>query len=514
MTQAIPVLWSTVIVPIVVGVISLSLGDSIKPKVHAIINGISLLYSFIIFSLLLPVIRYSTVIDPYMLDVPRLGIFGLIYDPIVVPAALGISAVTAASAFYSYRYMKVRIEELQKKIKVSGFGVYYFCYSLFAAAMIGSVMSVNSIEFYLFLELSLIPSFLLIALYGYGNRIRIAIMYLLWTHVGAILFLIGVLSTGSIIGFSFIDILSGKPLMGLGDKLVPLSLAKTAVLLMVVGLLVKMAVFGVHLWLPYAHAEAPTPISALLSPNLIGIGGIMLFRIVYTLYPHTFSIFSPYLFVWAFLTMIFGGLMTFVQRDFKRLLAYSSISQMGYMLLGISTVTTAGIAGTLFHYYVHAIGKAILFMTAGILIVLFSGLRDITKMGGLAVKLPFTSSLALIGFMHITGIPPTCGLWSEYLIIKGAVERSMLWGSWYFVGTGLLLILSIGITTTYAFLTMKRIFYGKLSSRFKDIKIVEYKDIILPLLFLALMGFFMFLFAGILLDPLFNYLKLYKVVGL
>ena len=499
-------LITTFMVPIIIAIISLIMGGKISGKAHSILNGLSLLYSTFVICFIIISYNGKTVIDAVKWSFPGIGTFAFIADPVVIPVALGITIVTSMVAFYSYKYMEHRYKELEEEgVKAPGWGVYFFTYTLFAAAMIGSVLSTNTIEFYLFLELSLIPSFLLIAFYGYGDRIRIAIMYLLWTHIGALLFLIGALAAGFTTGFDFINPNTGIPLLGLGDLKTPTNLLPSIVILMTIGLLVKMAAFGVHIWLPYAHAEAPTPISALLSPNLIGIGGVMLYRIVYTLYPSTVTKLAPFLYYWAFLTMIFGGLMTFMQKDFKRLLAYSSISQMGYMLLGFSTLTVTGIAGMIFHYFVHAIGKAILFMIAGVLIATLHGLRDLTKMGGLATKMPYTATLALLGFMHITGIPPTCGLWSEYLIVRGAVERSLMNGGNSLLITGILLLIGIGLSTAYSFITMKRIFYGEVPDQLKDAREAP-NGLIIPILVIAIVGVLSFIIISIFLDPLLTYL--------
>ncbi len=503
-----PLLASTVIVPVLAAVISWLAGEKISSKSHAVLNGGSLLYSLLIFVY----IAYSAgldniVRDPAYWTIDGLGTFAFVLDPIVFPVAISIAAVTAMVAFYSIPYMEHRYEELRHEgEEAPGWGAYFFLYTLFAASMIGSVLTSNTIEFYLFLELTLIPSFLLIAFYGYGDRVRIAILYLIWTHVGALLFLIGALSAGFKIGFDFINIYTGMPKLGIGDAGLAGDLLWATLALMVIGLLVKMAVFGVHIWLPYAHAEAPTPISALLSPNLIGIGGLMLFRIVYTLFPKSLDQVSTYLYAWAFLTMIYGGLMALVQTDFKRLLAYSSVSQMGYMLLGIASLSIYGISGALLHYLVHAFGKAILFLVAGTLIATLHGLRQIPKMGGLATKMPYTAALALVGFMHITGIPPTAGLWSEYLIVRGAVEKSFNMGALSFTLMSIALLIGIGLSTAYAFFTMKRIFYGSLPKHLDDAH--EAKDsLIVPMIVLAAIGILVFFYVFTIINPMIGYLE-------
>lgn len=501
-----PLLLSAIAVPLVAALVSAIMRDKEAPRTHALVNGLSLLYSVVALTAAYISSGGEIVRDPLTWELPGLGVFALVLDPLVFPVALSIAAVTAMVAFYSLPYMEHRYEELAHEgVKSPGWGTYYFLYTLFALSMIGSVLTVNTIEFYLFLELTLIPSFLLIAFYGYGDRVRIAILYLLWTHVGALLFLIGALAVGTKVGFNFIDALTCAPNIGLAETGLGGDLLWAALILMAVGLLVKMAVFGVHIWLPYAHAEAPTPISALLSPNLIGIGGVMLFRIVYTLFPRSFEELSTYLFLWAFLTMIYGGLMVLVQRDFKRLLAYSSISQMGYLLLGLSSLSAFGIAGAVMHYLVHAFGKAVLFMVAGILIATLHGLREIPKMGGLATKMPYTAALALLGFMHITGIPPTAGLWSEYLIVRGAVDKALGAGHLMFAATGILLIIAVGLSTAYAFLTMRRIFYGSLPEHLKDAREGR-KLLIWPTAILAALGILAFFIVYVFVDPMIAYL--------
>ncbi len=494
-----PLLWLSILVPLAAALLTLAWKRG-SAKALAILNSASLAVSglLILCSYLSWGIRGLS-FDPLYFSIGGIGVFALSMDAVVFLSSFSVAAVTAIIALYSLPYMEHRFSELAEEgVEFPGWRTYYFLYTLFALSMIGTVMSTNMIEFYVFLELTLIPSFLLIAFYGYGDRVRIAILYLIWTHVGALLFLIGALAVGNNVGFNFIDVQKGF-LLGLGEKLG--AAAALAAGLLVLGLAVKMAVLGLHIWLPYAHAEAPTPISALLSPNLIGIGGVMMYRIVYVLFPDTFAGFSTILYVWALATMIYGGLMALSQTDFKRLLAYSSVSQMGYMLLGLASLSAFGFAGAILHYMVHAFGKALLFAVAGILIANLHGLRDITKMGGLASKMPYTAALALLGFMHITGIPPTVGIWSEYLIVRGAVEKALGMGAAWYMGLVGALLLGIGLSTAYAFLTMKRVFYGPLREHLKEAREAP-PSYWAPLIVLAVLGVATFILASPIIDPL------------
>ncbi|ABL78485.1 complex I subunit 4 family protein [Thermofilum pendens] len=489
--MGVPYLWLALLVPLAASLASLALKSR---KALAALNSSALAFSAAVLLLLYLTNGSNRWFDPLSFKLGSLGTFSLVMDPMVFLVAFSVAVTTSVIALYSSPYMEHRFEELEREgVSAPGWGAYYFLYTLFALSMMGTVMSTNIIEFYVFLELTLIPSFLLIAFYGYGERLKIAIMYLIWTHVGALLFLIGALTVGSKVGFDFVDPEKGF-LLGLGE-----GVGVLAFWLMVVGLSVKLAAAGLHMWLPYAHAEAPTPISALLSPNLIGLGGAMMFRVVYVLFPKTFAAASPVLMAWALVTMIYGGLMALSQSDFKRLLAYSSISQMGYLLLGLASVDVYGVAGTFLHYMVHAFGKAILFAVAGILIATYHGLRDITRMGGLASKMPYTASLALIGFMHITGIPPTLGIWSEYLILRGAVAHALALGAPSYVLLAAALLVGIGLSTAYSFLTMRRVFYGPL-------KVPEAREagkaLWAPLLAFAVLGVLFFVCASLLIDPL------------
>lgn len=278
-----------------------------------------------------------------------IGLFGLNADGLSVPILFTIALLCTLMSVYSIPYMQHIIGDDKKQ-----FGLYYALLLLYSVGMMGAVLATNLIEFYLFFELMLIPSYFLIAKWGYGDRDRISFMYFMWTHIGALAFLAGILSIGYLSGtFDLQKIVMAN---------LPAGLRMWIVVLMVAGLLVKMAAFGLHIWLPHAHAEAPTPISALLSPAMIGIGGYAIVRIVMTVLPGAFFGISTALSIWAVITMFYGGAMALVQDDIKRLLAYSSISQMGYILLGISSFQILGVSGSMFQYVTHGLGKGILFM--------------------------------------------------------------------------------------------------------------------------------------------------------
>jgi NADH-quinone oxidoreductase subunit M len=360
-------------------------------------------------------------------------------------------------SIYSIPYMEHVIEE-----RKSEFGLYYALLLLYSIGMMGAVLATNLIEFYLFFELMLIPSYFLIAKWGSGDRDRISFMYFMWTHIGALAFLAGILSIGYLTG-SF-------DLARIATSSIPESLRLLVVILMVAGLMVKVAAFGLHIWLPHAHAEAPTPISALLSPAMIGIGGYAIIRFALNILPTAFIEISTVLAIWALITMFYGGAMALVQDDIKRLLAYSSISQMGYIILGISSYQVLGVSGSMFQYVTHGLGKGILFMVAGIIIMQANGLRSISKMGGLASRMPITATAALIGFVTIMGIPPTSGFISEFLIFAGSFDQAFTLHSMLRIILSALAVVSTILTAGYSLWAVKRIFFGALPNELKEVK--------------------------------------------
>jgi NADH-quinone oxidoreductase subunit M len=454
-------LLSSIAVPVVASLVSLALSSRASPRIHMMISVLSLTYSAI--AVLIASLLGIPYLDTPIRLGPPIGYIGFILDQFNLPVVVGVLVVSILVAIYSRPYMEHRFHELGGGSR----GVYYLNYTLFSASMLGVALSTNIVEFYLFLEVSLLTSFILIALYGYGDRIKIAFLYFIWTHAGAFLFLIGSfiygLSTGS---FDYIAVTSDRlyPVGGSGS-IADQALRNISFALILIGLLIKLPAFGFHIWLPYAHAEAPTPVSALLSPNLLGLAGLGIYRILVILYPGLMQANQWYLIAWALITIIYGGVLALYQEDFKRLLAYSSISQMGYMLLGLATMSPPGIAGALLHYLTHALGKASLFMAAGNIIVGAGGLRNIYRMGGFASRMPYTAMSSLLGFLTISGLPPTIGIISKALVLMGLADLIFRGASLSPGMVALVVVAAIagfGLTIAYSFITMKRIFFGEL----------------------------------------------------
>ncbi len=327
--------------------------------------------------------------------------------------------------------------------------------------MLGTVLSTNLIEFYIFFEVMLIPGFFLVALWGDGPRRKIGLMFLFWTHAGAVVLLLGFLMIGLTIGsFDFADIKESE---------MPTDIVFISAIAISIGLGVKLAVFLYHVWLPWVHGSAPTPISALLSPAMIGIGAYGIFRLIVEFLPATYSELAIWFHIWGLVTMLYGGAMALMQDDLKRLLAYSSISQMGYLLFGIGSMSAMGLAGAEMMYVTHGLGKGILFMMAGIIIVKV-GTRSISKLGGLAGKMPITAVCAVIGALTIMGVPPTSGFMGEWILFYGALETAIEEGSTLRAVTFGLGLVATALTMSYMLWMLKRVFFGKTPEHLEKVK--------------------------------------------
>ena len=464
----------------------------------------------------------------------QFGNFGLRIDGLSLPFAIIINILCTVLTLYSKPYMLHKIKESfkenfdkgennsesglyksntgvneMKTLTVSGvneeqytnqqMGLYFALYLTFSMGMLGTVLATNLIEFYVFFELMLVPSFFLVAFYGYGERKRIALMFFFWTHAGAVVMLLGLLAMGFFAGGFDYDTVRENASKIPGQWLVLIVFA------LVIGLGVKLAAFLLHIWLPYAHSEAPTPVSALLSPAMIGIGAYALIRLWLELLVGSYSQYSIYINLWGLATMIYGGAMAMMQDDIKRVLAYSSISQMGYILFGIGSDSTLGITGATLMYVSHGLGKAILFMMAGA-IILQTGTRTMSKLGGLAGRMPYTAVIAMIGALTIMGIPPTSGFMAEWILFSGVLQSGVANSDTLRIVAFGLGILATVLTAAYILWMYKRIFFGKIPEQYTNIKDPN-RYVIVTMAALAAITLILGVYPNPLLNPVGDYIQ-------
>ncbi len=398
--------------------------------------------------------------------------FGFRADGLSLPVALVMNLVCTACAAYSVRYMQHRIGQLYGDERPGMYTVYYSIYLLFSVGLTGVALSTNLIEMYLFVELALIPSYIMIDLFGYVDRHRIAVMYFLWNHVGAALFLIGIVL--AYVGTGSFQVAALSTISGT-------NLGLWVCLFVLVGWLVKMATFGFHVWLPYAHGEHPTSIAAIIA-TIVGLGCYVFARLLFGQLLDTFQLFRFPLTILAVVTIIYGAFLTFAQEDVKRLYACSTISQTAYSVLGIATLTPLGVTGAVYYFISHMLGKCILFCVAGILLTQ-TGTRKISEMGGLARKMPVTATLCILGSLILSAIPPLSGFQAEWMLFAGVFEYGLQASTLYLVLT-IIGIFATFLTVVYTFWPAIRMFFGPLPTSMENVKEAS-ASMTVPLLLLA-----------------------------
>ena len=423
------------------------------------LDGLSIPFAITIYLLSTIIVIYS---KPYMIRKILLQ-----YEQLKSSSNLGMN--DAESELYSNKdgksFSSLVLSTDQKSYLNSQLGLYYSLYLVFAMGMLGTVLATNLFEFYVFFELMLVPSFFLIAFFGYGNKKRTSLMFFFWAHVGAVILLLGLMAMGFLTGGFDYDTVRANA------SQIPQAWIAVIVAALIIGFGVKLAAFLVHVWLPDTYTDAPTPISVLISSAMTGIGAYGLIRIWIELLsgPGNYTDYSIYITIWGVATMIYGGAMALMQKDIKRVLAYSSISSMGYLLFGIGSESVLGLSGAIFMYVTHALGKGLLFMMAGS-VILQTGTRNMDKLGGLGGKMPYTAVFAMIGGLTIIGVPITSGFMSEWVLFNGALQNAVVSESALKAILFALAITTTILTSAYILWMYKRIFYGITPETLKNVR--------------------------------------------
>jgi multicomponent Na+:H+ antiporter subunit D len=334
---------------------------------------------------------------------------------------------------------------------------YYALLLIMIAGMNGLVLSTDLFNVYVFLEVAAVASYSLVA-FGRGyDELEAAFKYLMLSVIASAAIVISIAVLFGMTGnLSFAGVakalqeLDAGPIVGI------------AAALFIMGFGLKAALVPFHAWLPDAHPSAPAPISAVLSGLLIKVSGVYaLTRIFLNVFGLTPAL-SAVLMVLGTVSMVAAAFLALGQKDIKRMLAYSSISQVGYIVLGIGLGTPLGIAGGLFHLFNHALAKGLLFLTSGS-IQQSTGTRNLDEMGGLAKRMPFTAATNLIGSLSIAGVPPLNGFWSKLIIIIALIQA----GHPVFA---LIAVLASVLTLWYYLLIQRKAFFGNLNERWAAVK--------------------------------------------
>ena len=351
-------------------------------------------------------------------------------------------AVSSVAILYSIGYFKEQ-EDFDARS-------FYSLVLLFMAGVIGVVISGNLFLFYVFWEMMLLPSYGFVAYFGEDKERSkaIAMRYFIYTHVGAVLILLGILILFAKTGQSDIVVLQ-RAVFSMDPNLL-----KAVALLFIVGLSVKMAIWPFHSWLPDTYANAPMPATILLSAVMMNAPIYAFIRFFFSLFPlQIISQFVLLILVFAIISQFYGAALAYVENNIKRIIAYSSISQMGYVLFGIGSLSLIGVTGATFHIINHAIIKALLFMNVGA-IFLVSKTYDTGKLGGLAKKMPLLALTGTVGALAIAGVPLFGAFQSEWLIFAGGLKSA-------YPVLGAIAVIGVVFTAAYALRFVARVFFGE-----------------------------------------------------
>jgi NADH-quinone oxidoreductase subunit M len=453
------ILFITVFITILSSPIIYWLGRSIGKRVGYIVTAI-LFCLMIIYGFLVPYIEHHTIKEELTWALYPVELsFGFLGDGLSMPILFTFIFIFTFVALYSVPYMERRLKNGEIPESNEKYAAYFTLFILYAGSIAGTVLSTNMIEFYLFFECALLFSWIIILMFGYGNRGRISIQYFLWTHVGGGALLIGILGASWAVGsFNISD------LMHITES----SSAYWIGIAITLGFLVKIGGLGLHGWMPDTYAESPAPISAVLGATSVLLSTYSLARLMPFFKDVLFGI-SGWLELWALLTILYAGVMALVQWDTKRLVAYLSMSQMNYCLLGVFTYVEFGVLGAISYSISHGLAIALLFLVAGVLLYR-TGTRDMNKMGGLAEKLPSAIIASIVGFLTIGGVPPAVGFKSKFILLAGAFVRGFSNSSLELLVAILAGSLATVITLAYEFRTVWRVYYGKIPEDLKNIR--------------------------------------------
>lgn len=331
-------------------------------------------------------------------------------DPLALPFLVTVLGVSLVAVGYGWGYFE---------------GVYdeHLCYALmlvFAGSMAGTLLADNALLFFVLWEGMLLSSSLLLAGWGEGEAAAgVTLKYFVYTQLGSLLILVALNWMVAAAGSAHLGTMAARLPALAGQQ------RMWMVGLLVAGFALKMAVFPMHGWLPDAHTVAPMPVTVMLAAAMLGMGAYGMLRFGgLLLHDDLMVAWRAPLMVLALASQVYGALMCLAARDIKRLIAYSSVSQMGYVLFALGSFSARGVAGGVLHVVNHGVLKALLFMGVG-LIIRSTGRREVAQLGGLVRSMPGVVLGLSAGALAMTGLPPFCAFHSEWMIIEGGLASGL-----------------------------------------------------------------------------------------
>ncbi|MBI5197242.1 MAG: NADH-quinone oxidoreductase subunit M [Nitrospirae bacterium] len=365
---------------------------------------------------------------------------------------------------------------------------YFFLFLTLETGMMGVFVSLDLFLFFIFWEVMLIPMYFLIGMWGGPRRKYAAIKFFLYTLIGSIFMLVCFIALYLVGGntFDLLELMQHVPY--------PFYFALPVFIALFIGFAIKIPLWPFHTWLPDAHVEASTAISVILAGVLLKMGTYGILRICYPLFPDIAVMAAIPMAIMAVVNIIYGAFLALNQTDFKKLVAYSSISHMGIVLLGMATFTDHGFHGALLQMFNHGTVTAMLFLLAGV-IYDRAHTRDMNLFGGLGVNMPKYNGVMAVAAFAALGIPGLSIFVGEFLSFLGAFESpipNMLWFA-VLATTGMV------ITTGYIVWLLQRIYYGTLNPRWAGLPDLDTREILM-LTPLVLVAFFLGVYPGPALD--------------
>jgi len=402
-------------------------------------------------------------------DIPWLDYLGLNYQ-------LGLDGLSLPLLFVNSLLTIIALYTTNPELERPRF--YYTLMLLLNAGVTGAFLAQDLLLFFLFYEVEIIPLYFLIAIWGGQKRSYAAMKFLLYTAISGALVLVSFLG---LVWLSGADSFAYTPLR---SNTLPLATQTLLLIPLLIGLAIKIPIFPFHTWLPDAHVEASTPVSILLAGVLLKLGTYGLIRFGIGLYLDAWHLLSPYLASIAAISALYGASCAIAQKDMKKVVAYSSIAHMSYVLLAAAAGTPLSIIAAIVQMVTHGLISAMLFFLVG-LVYKKTGSRDVDYLRGLLNPqkgMPVTGSLMILGVMASAGIPGMAGFVAEFLVFRGSFPI-------YPVQT-LLCLIGSGLTAVYFLLMVNRVFFGRLTPELACIPRIFWWERV-PSIFLAVLILFL-----------------------
>jgi NADH-quinone oxidoreductase subunit M len=338
--------------------------------------------------------------------------------------------------------------------RVKGF---FICLLVLETGVIGVFVSLDLFLFFLFWEMMLIPMYFLIGIWGHGRRIYAAVKFVLYTMFGSILMLVAILwlyRVTAAAGYPTLDVAQIQALLANGTVSLPLRTEYWLFGAFFLAFAIKVPLFPLHTWLPDAHTEAPTAGSVMLAGILLKMGIYGMLRFCLPLFPDAARHFAPAIAVLAIIGIVYGALVAMVQVDLKRLVAYSSVSHLGFVVLGVFAFHPISIQGAVYQMLNHGISTGALFLCVG---MLYDRRHThlISEFGGLANSMPVLAALYLFSCFASAGLPMLNNFVGEFLILAGTFQRHSSWAAWASLG--------VIFSAVYLLWSYQRVFFGSIT---------------------------------------------------